>query len=553
MSGRPVVSDQIRLVIGLRWRLFRNSLRTLRGRLDSASLILIWLLTTGMMIAGGVGFGFGAYVLLERQQPGRLADMFWGIFLFWQLYPIFSGAGGAQFDFSRLLRFPLRYRGFFFLSVVYGMADPVAVTSLFWLICLAIGVGTARPGLLPWALLVGLLFAAMNLLLARAIATWADRWMAQRRTREIVGMLLILGVLALQFLLPALPKSSLVNYLSAGWLRPLLEIASALPPGAAGLALAGSVAGSALQTFAGFLLLCLYPLALLWLLHVRLIAQYRGENLSETVAAALPAARATDVSVPAAIWRLPGLSGAIGALVEREARYTLRNWQVMVRLLIPAIFVLLLGPNLKHSAFVVRYGDMVFPVAVGYAFFSEMNWVFNSFGFDGTGIRFLLLAPVRFRRVMLGKNLFHAITTFANVLLIWVCVRWVFGPTELMVVMATLAAALYATLANYAVGNVVSIYFPKQLHFGVFRKSGVPAGAALVAGLATEIVLIVSGVIVFVVAKVLDRMGLAALIFLVLSAIAAVGYVVSLRKVDGAVLSRRESLTEELCRAQSSS
>jgi len=57
--------------------------------------------------------------------------------------------------------------------------------------CLGIwsGIALARPGMAGWTALALAVFAFFNILLVRAIFAWVDRWLAQRRTREIVSAL----------------------------------------------------------------------------------------------------------------------------------------------------------------------------------------------------------------------------------------------------------------------------------------------------------------------------------------------------------------------------
>lgn len=548
MSARLTIGEQIGLILGLRWRLFRNSLRTLRGRLDAAGLVLLWLLMSGLMLGGGFAIALGAYFFVAHHHPARFAELFWAVFLFWQFYPFLSGLGGAPFEFTNLLRFPLRYGAFFTLSLAYGLLDPSAVISLFWLVCLSAGVGFARIELLPWALLLSLVFAAMNLSLARAVSTWADRWLGQRRTREILGILVVVVVLTVQFVGPLLFESGEAR----GWLASLLATTHALPPEVAAKALASSVIGAPLNALAGFLFVCLYGLAFFWLLHARLTAQYRGENLGEGRAAGAPAGHAR-ASESAAAWRLPLRSRPTAALFEREARYTLRNWPVLLQLGFPVFFLLVGGAGFRHQPFFLRHGDMIFPIFVGYAFLSEMNWVFNSLGYDGDGVRFLLLAPVRFRQIMLGKNLVTALATLGEVVALWICTRWTFGPLRPVVVAATLAASAYALLVNVAVGNFISVSFPIRRTFGAFRRSQGMRGTAMLAGLGTEAAVVGSSLALFLAGELLHRLDLAVIMFLALAVLAAAGYAISLTKIDRFALHHRESLIEELSQAEGAS
>jgi ABC-2 type transport system permease protein len=228
---------------------------------------------------------------------------------------------------------------------------------------------------------------------------------------------------------------------------------------------------------------------------------------------------------------------------------------VLFQLFLPVFFVFVLGPKLRHSAPFDRDAAMAFPVAVAYAFFIQTNWVFNSLGYDGTGIRFLLLAPVRFRQVMIGKNLFQGAAMLGNVLLLGVCVRWLFGPVNLLMAAATLFAALYGLLVNLAVGNVISVRFPtrREFGFGNIRRGRSRGGTAGIVGLLTQILIIASAAAVFLMGKLLDRMDLAVLIFLALVALAAAGYALTLQRIDRLALAHRESLIEELCRTEAAS
>ena len=52
------------------------------------------------------------------------------------------------------------------------------------------------------------LFALFNFLLTRMIFAWIERWLAQRRTREILGIVILFVFLCFQFLNPALHSHS---------------------------------------------------------------------------------------------------------------------------------------------------------------------------------------------------------------------------------------------------------------------------------------------------------------------------------------------------------
>ena len=128
--------------------------------------------------------------------------LFWAIFFFWQVFPIMATAFTNNPDSSDLLRFPLSYGSYFLVRLAYGAFDPASALGGLWSFGILVGVGFAKPALLPWTLLVLLVFVAFNLLLMQMIFAWVERWLAQRRTREIMGVLFVLLMLSFQLIGP---------------------------------------------------------------------------------------------------------------------------------------------------------------------------------------------------------------------------------------------------------------------------------------------------------------------------------------------------------------
>ncbi len=557
----PGIREQIRLVAYLRWRLFANSLRTIKGRLQAVSMILVTLMMSGVVFGGGILMGLGSWALVARGQWQWLEALLWIVFLFWQLYPIFAASVGVQFDFANLLRFPLRFGSFFALSVIYGLFDPGAVAALFWLFCMWIGLGVARPELLPWAFLVLIAFAAMNLLLGRMLLVWTEKWLARRRTREILGFVFVLVILSFQFLGPTIQHfQNRHTHIQESWVLMLLPVAHVLPPGVAARSLDHAFSENMVPASASLLFLLFYAAAFFWLLRTRLVAQFRGENLGDAPkpvrpaarVAALPASVAAKPKTSPASWDIPFVSRASSAIFEKEIRYAFRSGPMLINMFIPIVIVIFFGITFQQQGktdFIRHVPDMVFPIAIAYTFLIQMNFVFNSFAYEGAGVQFLLLAPVRFREVMVGKNLFQAVVACFQALIVWIAVAWMFAPPPLLIVAATLAALAYGTLANFAVGNILSVCFPRKLEFGAFRQKKL-AGVTMAVGLLAQAVLIGLGAAIFMLARIFNHLDYALPLFLVLVIAAAAGYWISLKQIDRLASSHREALTAELCRQE---
>ena len=554
----PGASQQIRLIAHLRWLLFKNSLRNIKGRLEAVSSAILWLMMSGLVIGGSIGLGILTYFFVIGSHWTWLAGLLWIVSVFWQVYPIFAASVGAQFDFSNLLRFPLRFDTFFILNLIYGLFDPGAVAALVWLFGMWIALGIARPAMLGWGLLIFLVLALMNLFFARMLFAWLEKWLARRRTREILGFIFIIIIISFQLIGPAIQHfESSHTHLQAAWLVKLLTVASALPPGLAGRSLQSVLGGNVPTALYSLLFLLVYAAIFLWFFRVRLAAQYRGENLSETAAASAPpprAIRATGAAPTARSaglsWEIRGVSRASAAVFEKELRYAFRSGPMLLNFVIPVFLVIFLGYTFRQQgAFRHLPEVMVFPIAIAYTFLIQMNWVFNSFAFEGTGIQFFLLAPVRFRDIMMGKNLFLGFMSFVDTLLVWAVISFMFAPPPLMIVAATFIALLYGTLGNFAIGNILSLCFPRRLEFGVFRQKK-QAGVTMAVAFVAEAFFIGLGAIVFALTRLANRPFLAVPIFFILAVATAISYRISLGRVDRIAMNHRETLTAELCRRE---
>jgi len=170
------VSSQLVTVAELRWRMFLNGLRSKRGKLELVSRIFI---TIAFAIGGFGGFSAAigmSWFCVSQDHPERVAFILWGVFFFWQFFPVMATAFTSNPDSSELLRFPLTYRSYFLVRLAYGFFDPASALGTVGVIGVLIGVTIARPLLFPWTLLALYLRALQphpdtgDLLLDRALA-----------------------------------------------------------------------------------------------------------------------------------------------------------------------------------------------------------------------------------------------------------------------------------------------------------------------------------------------------------------------------------------------
>ena len=541
---------QLTAIAWLRWRLFVNTLRTARGQLELLSRILVSLAFTILGLGGAFGMGAFAYFFFMHGKPQLLAVPLWIIFFFWQFFPIMSTAFTNNPDSSDLLRFPLGYGSYYLVRLAYGAFDPASAIGALWTCGLLVGISLVKPALLPWALLVLLAFAVFNLLLMQMIFAWVERFLAQRRTREVMGVLFVLLMLSFQLIGPltgrygkhARPQVQRV-------VAVLAPVQAVLPPGLAADAIVQGIYPQWPPALSSLALLCGFVIVIGYGLHVRLLAQYRGENLNETVAtSALPQDRPLHLG-----WSLPGFATPVAAVFEKEVRYLLRSGPMLLNLIMP-IFALLVfrfgGMNAARRSgyFLARTPNLAFPLATAYTLLMLTNLVYNTFGADGGGIQFFYASPVSFRQIVLGKNLIHACILIFEMVIAWAAVSFLYGAPALDVTIATLAGLLFAAPLNFAVGNVLSLYSPKKLDYSKFGRQRAAQMTVLIS-LALQIVVVGVGFSIFWTARYLANSWIAALLLLSLGGASLTIYGMILNRVDRLAQDRREILVAELCRA----
>ncbi len=546
---------QLAAIARLRWRLFVNSLRSTGGKVELVSRIMVSFAFAIGGLGGAFGMGIAAYLAISSGKPELLAMLLWFVFVFWQLFPIVATAFTNNPDSSGLLRFPLSYGTYFLVRMVYGAFDLATTLGSLWSFGILVGVGLAKPELLPWTLLVLLAFAAFNLLLTQMTFAWVERWLAQRRTREVMGILFVVLMLSFQLIGPLIrhfegrsgPAAQLSLHRYVDVLSPAQSL---LPPGLAADAIAQAVYSRSMTGFRSLALLCAYALVIGWCLHVRLLAQYRGENLSEVAAAStLPKERTLRPG-----WNLPGFSTPVAAVFEKEIRYLLRSGPMLLTLIMPIFMLVIfrLGPVGSRAGrtggLFAHTPDMAFPAAAAYTLLLLTNLAYNNFGGDAGGIQFFYASPVRFRDIVLAKNLTHAGILAIETVVAWIGVSVLYGPPALDITIASLAGLLFAAPINFSAGNLLSIYSPKKVDYSSFGRQRASQTTVLIS-LGVQLFVIGVGVAAFWIARFYGNLWIATLILLLLTGISISAYVVVLSRMDSLALQRRETLVAELCRA----
>jgi ABC-2 type transport system permease protein len=545
----PLARRQYAAVAWVQSRVFVNSLRTRRGKSELVARILSFILFTIVAVGPSFGMGFGAWAAAAHNRLAGISALLWVLFLTWQFFAALAPAiAGQNPELSHLLRYPVSFSSWIVLYLVYGLAAPSTLIGLLWTLAIGIGITIARPDQWLWTALTLALFAFFNLLLSRMILAWIERWLAQRRTREIVTGIFLFLALGAQALNPAFHPSrhgapyglsyqKAVHISHRAWL-----MQSFLPPGIATNSLTQWMPRQEFPRLESLLWLGLYTLGAGGLLALRLRSESRGENLSEAPRTA---------SVRKARPPILDFSGPIAAVFEKDVRYLMRSGPMLYNLAAPLVMVFLFGGAMRGGSQYSRYLsfrlEYALPIGLVWAFLGLSRLICNNLGMEGDGIQFYFLSPTPMRTVILGKNFLHLLLFLLEAFLISGVVCYRFGLPGPSVAVATLAWLIFAIPANFAVGNLLSIHMPYRVNLARIRRETGALGNGLTSML-TQFCFLAVGALVFAPCAFFGQLWLATPIFLVLAAISLFVYLRVLANVDRMVQSRMDSLTLEIAK-----
>ncbi|HEY1578827.1 MAG TPA: hypothetical protein VGF82_17290 [Terracidiphilus sp.] len=549
--------SQYAALMMMRFRMTVNSVRSAQGAFEFSARGVAFLIYTMMGISLGVGVGAGAYVLMSKGHSQYLGGLFWVVFLVWQVLPIALASFQEQFDLSSLLRFPIGFGSFFLLNIVFGLVDVPAILGGICCIGIWTGITFAKPGLASWAALALATYAVFNILLARAVLAWVDKWLAKRRTREIVSALFLVLMLSLQLLNPALRPQNRHHYgkrhaqhedgtdVMRGlpkWARSATAAEPWLPPGLAAGAIVESGEQESQLASMSLAVLVGYILATGVVLGVRLRAEYRGERLSDA-----PAAR--KKTEDDSKWLIDG-SGPVAAVIEKELRIIPRSMPLLFAMGAPLFTVLVISTVLKNSADVG--GAMfrfAFPLCVCYSLLGFTQMIFNNLGSEGTGIQMLFLSPTPIRSVLMAKNLLHGLLFCGVAFLAAVLAALRLGEPDANLLATTAAWVLFALPTNLAAGNLLSLTMPYRVNLGRLSRQRGSQASALVSML-IQMGVIGCGVVVVELCAFFQRAWLAAPCLLVLAAIAGLVWFRVLAHADSLANRNRDNLIGTLAKTE---
>jgi ABC-2 type transport system permease protein len=519
--------------------------------------------------------GVGAYALVSNEKWEFLPILFWVAFLLWQVVPVMLASFQEQFDLGILLRFPVSFRSYYLLYLVFGLADISTFIGALCCLGIWIGVTVARPDLSLWTALALGGFAAFNVLLVRAVFVWIDRWLSERRTREIAGVVFMVLILSLQLLNPALhqkrhpyPSRSMTPEQAremvqesaqqkaafraryGPWLRSAYAVQGWLPPGLAARAVQQSGQAQPAPALGTLGLLSLWALGAAGVLGRRLRAEYRGENLGsaprrEARPVKAVASRATQIENSG----VPEFRHPLFALMEKEARALMRTLPLLWSLSVPVLMVLVLASIFRNSGSGMVSFAFALPLYVAYALLGFTQFFYNSLGAEGAGIQLLFLSPTPIRRVFLAKNLLHSMLFGLDAVLAGLLASLRLGWPSGAMAAATGAWVLFALPCSLIAGNIFSVRMPYRINPGrIARQRGSQANT--LSSVLVQAGIMIVGAAVFLICWRLGDLWLAVPAFLALAVFAVFFWLRGLARLDLLANQHRESLLAALMKTE---
>ena len=560
MMSRGLLSSQARAqyaaMFWMRWRIFINGLHTIHGVLDLGATGIAWTLYAVFGLGMASGLAAAGYAMAKQGAWQRTPILFWAASLLWLMVPVIAASWQEQSSMGILLRFPVRLGSYFTLYLISGLMDASTIVGSLCCFGIWLGIFLARPKMAGPLAMVLVVFAVFNVLLVRAVFAWIERWLAQRKSREILGVLFIVLVLSAQLFNPALYRhpqdrgpltpqqqreqvqQTLARY--KPMLRTVDQVQQWLPPGSAARAVQQSAGGKPAGAIAWLVLLGSWSLATGSTLGLRLRAEYRGENLGWAPAR-------TQSAAPERAWTLGG-SGACSAIVEKELRSLKRTLPHLFALGAPVLLMLVIA-GLFHPPSSSHAFPYALPLCVAYALLGFTQLFYNSLGAEGAGIQLVFLSPTPIRTVMLAKNLLHGV-----LYILIACLAVALGCFRLGVPPAPVLAALgawmlFALPCNWIAGNILSLTMPYRINPG---RIGRPPGsqANRLTSMLIQAGTLAIGAAVCSICWSLQKPWWAVPILLVLALGAYFAWQRVLSNVEGMALGRREELIECLMKAQ---
>ncbi len=433
---------------------------------------------------------------------------------------------------DKLLHLPISLRGAFFLNYTSSFVSSSFLMFAPMMLGLAVGMAIARGWMMLIAIPLVIAFLFFVTTLTYQLRGWLSRIMENKRNRGTVVVSITIFIIMLsqvpnlvtagfrgskserrehrQAMLNEFKKTGHLEIevmMMAGearpndqpWLLEQLDIKAAkqlseklaqeqalsfdyamgivekvdtyFPPGWLALGIIRADEGKSIPAILGSLALFAMGLASLCFSYRSSMRKYKGIERKRTRKTKVQALDAkTDNFM---FKKLPFVSEHISAVAVSGFRGILRSPEAKMVLIMPIVLGMVGGSLLIGSSdfkIPVIFRPLIPVGVITMTMFGLTSLLFNQFGIDRDGFRAFVLAPIKRKDILIGKNLAVAPLGFGISFLLIGAVQ-IFVPQGFMSLLAALVQLPAVYLLYCILGNFVSIFFP----MGIKRGSMQPA------------------------------------------------------------------------------
>ena len=162
--------------------------------------------------------------------------------------------------------------------------------------------------------------------------------------------------------------------------------------------------------------------------------------------------------------QLPLFPGQVAVVIAKELRYFSRNPATYLTIISSLVFPLLFFRSGRANT---NNSNLWISGWIAYVFAMNLQYFVGLFAYDAAGFRLYLLVPVKWARLLLGKNAAIWLLVTTQISLVLLGVEVLDHNLTLEKLYVAVCSLLIATAIYSTVGNYISIYFPYRINFGV--------------------------------------------------------------------------------------
>jgi len=378
------------------------------------------------------------------------------VMAYWQLAPVISASFGASLDLQKLLAYPIPHGKLFLVEILLR----IVTCGEMLIILTGIAAGLLRNPSYGLRAALGiiagaLIFATMNILLSAGTRNWIERVFLRTKLREAMVFLFVVISLLPRLLIGLNPnpkRAALLRFVPSQIVWPW--------SGAGRLMLGDSVLLSLASACA-------------WLAAALFFSRWQFERSIRYDGSAISARRKQNqVDLPADSWsdrlfRLPArfFPDPFAALAEKELRTLARIPRFRLVYVMSCVFGLVLYlPNMKRAradSFFVQNAITLMSL-YGLLMLGQITY-WNSFGFDRSAVQGYFSWPIRFRDVLIAKNLTVLLLLVPQILMVSVAATALKIPVTPVKVCETVIVMFITALYWLGMGNICSVRIPRAL------------------------------------------------------------------------------------------